>query len=105
MNVNRHLLQYVQGLGARSSPAANMFGRSGFAISVRAIVTPSQSPRSIELRITDAVWKPPVTRTGTVAICFNARASGRLIPSGPPALRAGFSQWRFHTTFAGHERK
>ena len=49
----------------------------------RPIVTPSQSPRSIAPAITDAVWKPPVTITGTDTAALTARDSGRLMPSMP----------------------
>ncbi len=81
MNEKRHLLQYVHGLGARSRPRSKWRTRSGLATSGRAIVTPSQSPRSIAAPITEAVWKPPVTTTGTETACLTARESARLIPS------------------------
>ena len=45
------------------------------------MLTPSQSPRVIASRMTDAVWKPPVHSTGTETACLIARASGRLSPS------------------------
>ena len=51
------------------------------ATSGRAIVTPSQSPRSIAPAITEAVWKPPVTTTGIETTFLTARASARLMPS------------------------
>ena len=42
------------------------------------------------LRMTDAVWNPPVQRTGTVTACLILRASGRLAPS---ILSAGTPAW------------
>jgi hypothetical protein len=85
MNEKRHLLQYVHGLGARSRPCSKYRTRSGLATSGRAIVTPSQSPRSIARAITEAVWKPPVTTTGIETTCLTARESARLIPSISPS--------------------
>ena len=36
---------------------------------------------AIALRMTDAVWNPPVQMTGTVTACLMTRASGSVSPS------------------------
>src|SRR3954452_5347861 len=81
ITLTRHLLQYVHGRSGRSTPAANCFGRSGLAISGRAMVTASQEPEEMASRITDAVWNPPVHRTGIETARLISRASLNEIPS------------------------
>src|SRR3954462_7014512 len=81
MTLTRHLLQYVQGRSGRSLPAANCRGRSGLAISGRAMVTASHEPDEIASRITDAVWKPPVHSTGMPTARLISRVSAKEIPS------------------------
>src|SRR5918999_5715007 len=99
----RHLFEYVHGLGGRSRPPCQSRTRSGFAISGRPIVTPSQSPRSMAEATTEAVWNPPVQTTGTETASLIARQSSRLIPSIPFLL--GRSHAHRKRRFNGHVRK
>ena len=62
-------------------PLRNICTRSLLAMSGRAMLTASQSPRSIAAAMTDAVWNPPVQITGIVDRRLIARASGRFSPS------------------------
>ena len=67
-----------------SDPSANPIYRRrlrDFAISVRAIVTASHAPLWMASRMTDAVWNPPVQRTGIVTAALIALASSSEIPS------------------------
>src|ERR1700722_19825179 len=79
--LSRQRLQYVHGDGGRSCPSAQNFGRLGFAISERAIETPSQALEFIAERILEAVCQPPVEITGILTAALIARASSSPTPS------------------------
>ena len=81
---------------ARSWPRRNTSTRSLFATSGRAMLTASQSPRSIAAAMTDAVWKPPVQITGTVTAALIAPRVGqvRALRSRPARAPRLFHCWR-----------
>ena len=83
------------GGSARSWPRRKISTRSLLAISGRAMLTASQSPRSSAAAITDAVWKPPVQITGTGDGRLDQARVGQVLPfdlvrlAAPPRSTAG----------------